>query len=170
MEDILYTLPKNLRDVLSEPIGRLVSGNDVIPVLLKEENIVSIGDQVTYTLIANNHNPIFCIVDYHVQRKKFPKDFVKVIQSYGDYTTRIVNPKGTITKALWDAIENALKIFPKKTTRIEIIGEEDLASLAVIYLAPTDVTIIYGLPNKGVLIVKPTYEIKKKVKSVLDMM
>ena len=170
MGDILYTLPGNLRGLLSEPIGRLVSGDKVIPALLKENNIVSIGDQVTYTLLSNNHHPIFCIVDYYVQRKKFPEDFVKVIQSYGDYSIRIINPKGTITRALWDAIENAFKIFPKKTIRIEIDGEEDLASLAAIYLAPRDVTIIYGLPNKGVLIVKPTDETKRKVKSVLDMM
>jgi len=170
MEDILYTLPNDMRDLLKEPIGKLVSGDEVIPSLLKENNIVSIGDQVTYTLLSNNHQPIFCIVDYYVQRNKFSEDFVKVVQSYGDESIRIKNPKGTITKALWDAIENAFKLFPKKTIRIEVDGEEDLASLAAIYLAPRDVTIIYGLPNKGVLIVKPTDETKRKVRSVLNMM
>ena len=54
--------------------------------------------------------------------------------------------------------------------RIEIEGEEDLASLAAIYLAPSDVTIIYGLPDKGALVVKPTRENKKFVKEILDKM
>jgi hypothetical protein len=170
MDDILYTLPNNIRDLLKEPIGRLVSGKELIPALLKEKNVVSIGDQVTYSILSNNYQPIFCIVDYYVKRKKFSEDSIKFIKSYGDEVIKVSNPKGTITNALWIAIENAFKLFPKKTIRIEVDGEEDLASLAAIYLAPIDVTIIYGLPNKGVLIVKPTEEIKKKVKTVLNMM
>ncbi|MCK4902903.1 MAG: DUF359 domain-containing protein, partial [Thermoplasmatales archaeon] len=48
--------------------------------------------------------------------------------------------------------------------------EEDLASLAAIYMAPSDVTIIYGLPDKGVLVIKPTPENKRLVKEILDKM
>ncbi|MCK4233734.1 DUF359 domain-containing protein, partial [candidate division WOR-3 bacterium] len=33
-----------------------------------------------------------------------------------------------------------------------------------------DVTIIYGLPNRGVVVVKPTEEHKRKVKEILDKM
>jgi uncharacterized protein (UPF0218 family) len=33
-----------------------------------------------------------------------------------------------------------------------------------------DATIIYGLPDKGVLVVKPTKKIKNKVKKVLEIM
>ena len=54
--------------------------------------------------------------------------------------------------------------------RIEVDGEEDLASLAAIYMAPPDVTIIYGLPDKGVLVVKSNNENKRKVKDILNKM
>jgi uncharacterized protein (UPF0218 family) len=37
-------------------------------------------------------------------------------------------------------------------------------------LAPPDVTIIYGLPNKGVVVVKASDENKQKVKEILDEM
>jgi uncharacterized protein (UPF0218 family) len=53
---------------------------------------------------------------------------------------------------------------------IEVDGEEDLASLAAISLAPGGVTVIYGLPNKGVVVVDATTANKKKVKEVLDRM
>ena len=53
---------------------------------------------------------------------------------------------------------------------IEVEGEEDLAALAAIYLAPPDVTIIYGLPNKGVVVVKATEAHKAQVKEILDKM
>ena len=54
--------------------------------------------------------------------------------------------------------------------RIEIEGEEDLAALPAIWLAPRDVTIIYGLPDKGVVIAKSNDENKKKAKEILDKM
>ena len=53
---------------------------------------------------------------------------------------------------------------------IEIDGEEDLAALPAILLAPGDVTIIYGLPDKGVLVVKPTPKNKQLVKEILNKM
>ena len=54
--------------------------------------------------------------------------------------------------------------------RIEIEGEEDLASLAAIFLAPSNVTVIYGLPDKGVLVVNPDSDIKRRVKEIIDKM
>ena len=55
-------------------------------------------------------------------------------------------------------------------TAHQVDGEEDLASLVAIYLAPSDVTVIYGLPDKGVLVVKSDTEYKKMVKKILDKM
>jgi len=53
----------------------------------------------------------------------------------------------------------------KKNIRIEVDGEEDLATLPSIYLSPNrDVTIIYGMPDKGVVIVKTNDENKIKIK------
>ena len=36
--------------------------------LKNEKYIVSVGDQVTYTLIKNNIKPVFCIVDFKTKR------------------------------------------------------------------------------------------------------
>ena len=167
----MYRLPVDLRNLLKTPMGELVNEKRLIVILSNEDLIVSIGDLVTYTILKNNIEPIICIVDYKTHRGKFPLEFVQLIKSFGDNVIEVENPQGCISDDLWNAIitafdNNSLGV----STRIEVDGEEDLASLAVIFLAPSDVTIIYGLPDKGVLVVRSTQENKEKVKEVLEKM
>jgi len=165
----MRVLPENMRGLLKEPIGILVDEKQLLKLLKEEKKIVSIGDQVTYTLLKNNIEPFFCIVDYHTRRGKCSEDIIKVLKSYGKKTINIDNPAGTITDDLWAVIRLAFE-DNVQSLKIAVNGEEDLASLVAIYMAPLDVTIIYGLPDKGVLVVKPTKENKDKVKQILDKM
>jgi len=167
----MRVLPDDLRDILKEPMGKLVNEKQLLKLLSDEDYIVSIGDQVTYTLLKNDIEPIFCVVDYKTRRGEFPLEFIHIIKTYGDKVVMVENPQGCITDELWEAIENAFENSNDcVTTRIEVAGEEDLASLVAIFLAPLDVTIIYGLPNKGVLVVKPTSQNKEKVHEILNQM
>jgi uncharacterized protein (UPF0218 family) len=167
----MYRLPDDLRNLLKTPMGELVNEEKLIEILSNEDLIISIGDLVTYTILKNSIEPIFCVVDYKTRRGKFPLEFVELIKSFGDDVIEVENPQGCISDDLWNAIITA---FDNNCigvrTRIEVDGEEDLASLAVIFLAPLDVTIIYGLPDKGVLVVRPTQENKDKIKEVLEKM
>lgn len=166
----MRVLPEDLRDNLKEPIGPLVDELRLLELLKNEKYIVSVGDRVTFALLKNGFNPIICIVDYIVEREECSPEIKDTIQSYGKKHIRIKNPPGQITDQLWNAIESAYLNLGEETLRIEIHGEEDLAALPAIYLAPRDVTIIYGLPNKGVVVVKATKENKRKVKEILDRM
>ena len=166
----MYILPDNLRDLLKTQIGQLVDEKKLIKLLKDEKYIISIGDQVTYTLLKNNIEPVFCIVDYKTHRGECSEEICNLIRSFGKKSVVVKNPKGCITDELWNLIKFALEDLDVGGLRIEVQGEEDLASLAVIHMAPEDVTIIYGLPNKGVLVVKPTKENKQKTKEVLDKM
>ncbi|MDH7516942.1 MAG: DUF359 domain-containing protein [Candidatus Thermoplasmatota archaeon] len=165
-------LPDKLRDKLKEPIGRFfVDEKELIGFLKNEKYIVSVGDQVTYTLLKNNISPIFCVVDFKIKRNLYSSDFKKLIKSFGKKMVRVKNRQGEISDELWEAIKTAYNVLEEGSQRIEVIGEEDMASLAAIFLAPrSDVTIIYGLPDKGVVVVKATDENKLKVKEVLDEM
>jgi len=167
---IMRVLPDKLRDKLKEPIGQLVDEEKLLKILKHEKHVVSVGDQVTYTLLKHGIFPIFCVVDFKVKRNKIPSDFNNLIRSFGKKTVKIKNPPGHIVDKLWDTIKTAYDVLEKGSLRIEVVGEEDLASLAAIYLAPPDVTIIYGLPNKGVVVVKASDENKQKVKEILDEM
>jgi uncharacterized protein (UPF0218 family) len=166
----MRVLPDNLRDLLKEPIGQLVDEKQLLKLLKNEKYIVSIGDLVTYTLLKHEIEPVFCIVDFKTRRGVCSSEIIEVIKSFGKKSIVVQNPPATISDDLWNVIEMAYENLEMGSLRIEIDGEEDLASLAAIYLAPSDVTIIYGLPDKGVLVVKPTRENKKFVKEVIDKM
>lgn len=166
----MLVLPDNLREKLKEPLGSLVDEQGLLKQLKNINNIVSVGDFVTFTLLKHRINPIICIVDYIIERKECSSEIRKKILRFGKFHIKIKNPSGTITDELWNTIESAYNNLEKGPYCIEIEGEEDLAALPAIYLAPSDVTIIYGLPNKGVVIVKATQAQKNKVKEILDKM
>ena len=166
----MYVLPDDLKDTLKGYIGDLVDEPGLLKLLKKEKYIVSVGDKVTYTLLKHGITPILCIVDYKLERKSYPSEMKAFIQRFSTIRLQIKNPPGTITDELWDAIKTVLKNLKSSPVCIEVDGEEDLASLAAIYLAPGGVTVIYGLPNKGVVVVKATTAHKQKVKEVLDRM
>jgi uncharacterized protein (UPF0218 family) len=171
MGNIKYILPDFLRSKLKEPLDLLVDEKELLKILKSEKYIVSVGDQVTYTLIKNHIKPLLCIVDFKIKRNNCCNEIKNLIQSFGKKTVIIENPPKCISNDLWNEISNAYKNIEKKDTlRIEIEGEEDLAALPAILLAPRDVTIIYGLPNKGVVVVKANEKNKKKVKEILDKM
>jgi len=163
-------LPENLRETLKKPIGKLVQEQELIQLLKKEKYIVSIGDLVTYTLLKNNIKPIFCIVDFHTRRGECTEEMIKKIKSFGKKHMVVKNDPATISDELWNAIDHGLNNLEPGFMRIEVIGEEDLASLPVIFLAPSVVTIIYGLPDKGVLVVSPNKKNKELTKEILDKM
>jgi len=166
----MRVLPDSLRDKLREPIGLLVDEDELLKLLEKEKYVVSIGDQVTFTLLKHDVVPIFCVVDFKIKRGVVSSVVKDMIRSFGKKTVMVNNPSGCVSDDLWKAVEEAYKVLEKGSLRIEVVGEEDLAALPAIFLAPGDVTIIYGLPNKGVVFVKASDENKIKVKEILDEM
>jgi GTP-dependent dephospho-CoA kinase len=166
----MYVLPDGLKDTLKGYIGQLVDEPTLLKLLKKEKSIVSVGDKVTYTLLKHGITPVLCIVDFLLERKSYPAEMKTLIHGFGKTHLYIKNPPGTITDELWNAIKTVFSHLENGPVCIEVEGEEDLASLAAISLAPGGVTVIYGLPNKGVVVVKATTAHKQKVKEVLDQM
>lgn len=166
----MYVLPKDLEAELKEPLGELVPGPQLIDRLRHEKCIISIGDRVTYTVLSAGLRPCICIVDFILERRPYPEEMKTVTTSYGKTVLKVRNPPGTISDELWTALETCFQHPERSPVRIEVEGEEDLAGLAAIALAPGGATIIYGLPNRGVVVVTATPEHKKKVYSVLQRM
>ena len=166
----MRVLPEKLRDLLKTPVGKLVNEKELLELVKNEKYIISIGDLVTYTLLKHNIEPSFCVVDFKTRRGECSKDVVDLLKSFGKKCIVVQNPSGILSDDLWRVIKHAIDNLKIGSLRIEVEGEEDLASLPAIYFAPSDAIIIYGLPNKGVLVIKPTKEMKQKVKDVLDEM
>ena len=166
----MYILPSNLREILKEPIGKLVDEKSLIKILKDKNKIISVGDTVTYTILKNDIEPLLCVVDYKTRRGPCEEEIVEKIKSFSKKSIIVENPPGIISDELIEVLKVIIENLDKGPYRLEIIGEEDLASMIVLLLAPVDVTIIYGLPDKGVLVVKPTDENKDKVNEALEKM
>ena len=182
-------ISQELRLKLKNPQGELIKGdsNDLTFAGLELEKrigsisnsekvgpfqfcvIISIGDEVTK--LANQLKlPVsISIVDFKVNRKVkysrieehgFRSDFIEK----GNIVT-VRNPPGYIRKSLVNAIYRSIKLFLEKgeKTIIRVHGEEDLAGLPALLLAPLGTVVLYGQPQEGVVLVEVTEKVKEKL-------
>jgi len=149
----MYVLPDDKKEELRKPLGKVVREIDKSELKGK---VVSVGDVVTMVLKEKGIEPDIAIVDYKIERKEY-----KGKKFHAQEIIKVKNPAGMITRELWNAIATAYAM--QKKMLIEVEGEEDLAALAAIYLAPKNTTVIYGLPSKGMVVVKVGKEEREKV-------
>ena len=84
---------------------------------------------------------------------------------------KIINTKnkpGTISIDLWNSIKEGLK--NKLNTKVVVEGEEDLATLVAISMADLGAKVIYGMPDRGMVVVDVNQQEKKRANSFLKRM
>ena len=163
----MLKLDEELRLELKKPFGELYeSFDDAIENIKSSKILIAVGDVTTYNLINNGIYPNIGIIDNLIQRKNHNHEF-----NYTENIIKTKNPPGTITNELWETIELAIdNITDNKNYLIIVEGEEDLAVLPSIILAPKDAIVLYGQPNEGLVFVnvskvkEKAYEFIKKFK------
>lgn len=156
-----------MRDELKNPLGEVVDENQLKGILKDVSRVVTVGDECSLTLYKMGIVPDIAVVDFKVQRGDIQNKRIQ-IQEIGQIVINVNNPPGAITKELWQAVEKAY--MREEKVRIEVSGEEDLATLPCVWLAPKNTAIVYGLPNRGLVVVLDRHEAKLKVKNVLTKM
>ncbi|MCU0852959.1 MAG: GTP-dependent dephospho-CoA kinase family protein [Thermoplasmata archaeon] len=81
---------------------------------------------------------------------------------------KVENPPAKITRALWKAVREAVNA--KERVKIEVSGEEDLASLVAIALAPEGAHVIYGIPKRGLMVVEVNTETRALATAAIKKM
>ncbi len=166
-------LPDSLRLELSQPLGRLLVGDDIAEALRKNRDnvLITVGDVTTQAAFSCGVRPALAVIDLMVERKpfqtleayKFPKHYAIV---------RVQSGPGYISKAAIRAIASwAGTIRERKRTVLVVDGEEDLLALPAIIHAPVESVVYYGSPpssgSEGMVEVVVTQETKKHVSSLL---
>jgi uncharacterized protein (UPF0218 family) len=162
---MVLVLTDELRTILKKPMGQLFPNfEDAIKPIKKTKFFISVGDETTINLLANNLIPNLAIIDNSIQRKKHN------IKIHNQTTNifKVNNPAGTITDQLWETIELAIEKSTDENQIIIVNGEEDLAVLPATLLAPEDGIILYGQPNEGLVLLKVS-NIKEKVENYITM-
>ena len=161
-------LPDSLRDQLKIPLGVLLPiGQDnktnIQKYLSDDSYIITVGDRTTEKMIDFDLIPSLQIIDGLEKRTK--RDILKLGSAF---ELKIDNPAAEITL---ESIEIIKKAFTMNSPiRLTVKGEEDLLVLPACIHAPENSVILYGQPNKGLVLVQITTEIRNKAQALLDLM
>ena len=156
-------LPARLRGEMRDDVGEIVQTNELAEALAGAKLVVSVGDVCTESVLSVGITPKLAIVDGQTKRGPYESPSPK-----GMREVRVRNPAEMITKELWRAVEDAYA--RPESTLVIVDGEEDLASLACIFLAPEGTTLIYGVPNRGVTVIPVGAAIRSRTGAVLAEM
>ncbi|MDD2614010.1 MAG: GTP-dependent dephospho-CoA kinase family protein [Methanosarcina sp.] len=165
-------LPRELRPLMKRPLGTLYrgKGRDTIEKFIGEiaspTKLISVGDVTTFHLLEAGIIPDICIVDNRTKRKPVSSDMsARNMDKIYDEVS-VDNPAGIITDELVRILCEAFA--SEKPLRIFVRGEEDLATLPVILLAPLGSVVLYGQPDEGVVFVKITEEKKGEIRTLFE--
>lgn len=164
-------LPAHLRPKLAEPFGTLITNfsewirSSEVP---QKEIIVTVGDWVTKSFNENNIEQWCSVIDWHVQRKRsfntlLELGFTKEISTY-----KISNASGSITPALFKAVQSISDNHSSSRVLLEVQGEEDLAVLPFLLILPLGYVIFYGQPNVGIVRIDVAEGSKSKAQTIAN--
>ena len=148
-EDLV--LPEDMREELARPLGDVVQEDALETLLAGSERTIAVGDVVTATMLRRGIDPDVAVFDYRTRRGD-ASDLKLLAEHIGGALVRVENPPGRITRALWVAVRDAAR--GSERVKIEVAGEEDLASLVAIATAPEGAHVVYGLPQQGLAVVR----------------
>jgi len=142
---------------------------DVPITLYKSKFIATVGDICTIKLIQEEIIPNLMIVDYKTKRNvKLTEIQMSTIENVKCKSVEVDNEPGTISQQLYFEIRNAIE--SEIITKIIVKGEEDLATLPVIKHSRKGAKVIYGMPDKGMVVVDVNQQAKERANKLLERM
>lgn len=181
--DKLYKMPERMRGDLAKPFGPVIQDADLPKHIKPDDIIVTVGDVTTEHVIGAGYVPRITITDGKTKRAPLGHQAnVSCGGSVGffnDPLTDLVivsNPTGYITDELCEAIQEAAGNLT--STNILVDGEEDLATLACMFILPRKLpmertVLLYGQPNAagssdgGMVVVRLSKDARKLAKTLL---
>ncbi|PIT84235.1 hypothetical protein COU37_04175 [Candidatus Micrarchaeota archaeon CG10_big_fil_rev_8_21_14_0_10_45_29] len=162
-------MDENLRKILSEPFGPVLSSKDAVMKIMEQRHplLICIGDESLHKMLSYGIMPDICVYDKMVKRKSAPKEWIEEIEKAfkGKKIIKVKNLAGEITDKLIVDIKNCIK---NKKGIIEVEGEEDLAALPSLANAPAGTLILYGQPDAGIVFLEVNEKGKKRAEELLE--
>jgi len=160
-------LPEAMRENLRRPLGPILTGAQAYEAVGVATKVVTVGDACTADLVARGRTPDVAVVDFKTKREEDAVLAARV-RLVGTKVLTAVSPAAHLTRDVWVALDEAFKSGER--VRIEVLGEEDLAALAAIALAPEGTAVLYGMPDAGVVLVWADAGAKARVRDLIARM
>ena len=164
--DALLTLPDELRAAFKDPMGPVYTDSDRLCEELGSP-VVAVGDVVTRHLTDAGARPDLAVVDWVTERERLPAAERPEI---GGYDTRIdaTNPAAALSSDLLTALREGIE--RDGTTVIVVDGEEDLAAVPALVVAPAGASVVYGQPGEGMVHVQVDDAADERARDLLARM
>ncbi|MDZ7700906.1 MAG: GTP-dependent dephospho-CoA kinase family protein [Halobacteriales archaeon] len=164
MATVVARLPDDLRDDLKPPMGPVFTDAEAL-LAAAGEPLVAVGDVVTAHLVRAGRRPDVAVVDGRTEREPAPDAVAELVP---EADVRVENPAATLTVELVEAMGVALDSADRTTIYVD--GEEDLAVLPALLLAPTGSSIVYGQPGEGMVAVRVDADVQERAREWLAVM
>jgi hypothetical protein len=153
-------LPEKDRQLFKEPIGTELYDSD-LGAFDAQNTLITVGDVVSLTFRKHGIKPFLSVYDGMTERREMTEFAILAEDEDKD---EVVNPAGTITRQLVESIRGRME---GSGGLIKVDGEEDLALLPVIYLAPLGTDVVYGWPGKCMMRITTDEGIRAKIEQLL---
>jgi len=153
-------LPEKDRQMFKEPIGTELYDSD-LGAFDAQNTLITVGDVVSLTFRKHGIKPCLSVYDGMTERREMTEFAILAEDEDKD---EVVNPAGTITRQLVESIRGRME---GSGGLIKVDGEEDLALLPVIYLAPLGADVVYGWPGKCMMRITTDEGIRAKIEQLL---
>jgi GTP-dependent dephospho-CoA kinase len=167
----VYVLPVALRERLKAPFAPVEDEATVVAGVQSGRlgrPLIAVGDIVSATLIRHGLAPDVVIYDLGTKRASVSRDVQALLETYEARLMTVESPAAMITTELLTAVRAA--IAEAGPVKIHVIGEEDLAALPCILHAPIGGTVIYGMPNRGLVPVQVSERTRSVAAELLSLM
>ncbi len=171
----MLSLPPGLRGAFKRPFGPVYTD---AAALLDDAGrpVIAVGDVVSYHLRAAGHRPAVAVIDGRTEREAVD-DGIREALSDPERRRDVANPPGTLSEPLLCALADVAAEFGGGAdaegggaVTIVVDGEEDLATLPAVLVAPIGATVVYGQPGDGMVRVAVTADAKAEMRSLLERM
>jgi uncharacterized protein (UPF0218 family) len=157
----MLILPEKHHKLFKKPFGILYrSVDDILPLITCRE-VYTVGDVVTHNIRKCGITPAVAIIDGFTMRSPCSR----TLEIHGE-CINVRNPPGTLTDELICALTRAVKSPP---VTIVVDGEEDLAVIPLVLTAQDGAVVLYGQPQKGIVLRTVTREARKTAQRYLAL-
>lgn len=172
----MLTLPESLRSAFKNPLGPVYTetetlldevervDTDIEPAF--DAPLISVGDVVTAHLLTADRQPDVAVIDRQTKRGPVSEEIETVLSAHDGPQIRVDNPAGTISEQLLLALRDGLE--NPEPVMIVVSGEEDLATVPAMLLAPVGSSVVYGQPDEGMVHVAVTESAAAEARRLLE--
>ena len=157
-------LNENQKDFLREPQGKIIDKHqDLLDILSEYQptNTCLVGD-ITLSHFLERNLP-FNLGFYDGKTQRQPNNKVEELAS-DDPTNFLTNKPGTINPQIIDTYKS---LSNNSNQIVKVKGEEDLIAVALVLLQPLQSVVVYGQPDKGLVVIEISEEKKELMKNLL---